>query len=73
MLDRLDRREKKYDADMVLLYEENVDTGDLVRAIDLLTGSGKSVIAEKAIPVGIRYRQLLSFRNGGLEILETND
>jgi ATP phosphoribosyltransferase regulatory subunit len=73
MLDRLDRREKKYDADMVLLYEENADAGEIMRAIDLLTGSGKSVIAEKAIPAGIRYRQLLSFRNGGLEILETND
>ncbi len=73
MLDRLDRREKRYDADMVLLYEENVDTGELMRAIDLLTGSGKSVVAEKAIPRGIRYRQLISFRNGGLEILETND
>lgn len=73
MLDRLDRREKKYDADMVLLYEDDADTGELMRAIDLLTGSGKSVIAEKAIPAGIRYRQLLSFRNGGLEILETND
>ena len=73
MLDRLDRREKKYDADMVLLYEENADAGEIMRAIELLTGSGKSVIAEKAIPTGIRYRQLLSFRNGGLEILETND
>ena len=40
MLDRLDRREKKYDADMVLLYEENADAGEIMRAIELLTGSG---------------------------------
>lgn len=73
MLERLDRKEKKYDADMVLLYGDDADTGELMRAIELLTGSGKSVIAEKAIPADIRYRQLISFRNGGLEILETND
>ncbi len=73
LLDRLDRKEKQYDADMVLLYDEDADAGELMRAVDLLTGSGKRVIAEKAIPTGIRYRQLLSFRNGGLEILETND
>ena len=73
MLERLDRREKKYDADMVLLYGDDTNTGELMRAIELLTGSGKSVIAEKTIPEDVRYRQLLSFRNGGLEILETND
>ena len=73
MLERLDRKEKKYDADMVLLYGDDADMRELMRAVELLTGSGKSVIAEKTIPADIRYRQLLSFRNGGLEILETND
>ncbi len=72
MLDRLDRREKKYDVDMVLLYDESADAGELARAIELLTGSGKSVSIQKAIPAGLRYCELLSFRNGGLEILETN-
>ncbi len=73
MLDRLDRREKKYDVDMVLLYDESANAVELFRAVELLAGGGKSVIVQKTVPAGLRYRELLSFRNGGLEILETND
>ncbi len=72
-LERLDRREKKYDVDIVLLYDEATDAGELCRTVEILTDSGKSVIAEKTLPEGLRYRRLLTLKNGGLEILETND
>ncbi len=73
MLDRLDRREKKYDVDKVLLYDETTNTAELVRMIELLSRDGRSVTIQKTIPAGLRYRELLSFKKGGLEILETND
>ncbi len=73
MLALLDTRKKEYDADIVLLYGDDADAGDVLRAMALLSGMGKTVLAEKEIPENIRYRELLSFRNGGLEILENHD
>lgn len=73
MLERLNTRKKEYDADIVLVYGDDTDAGDVLRAMALLSGMGKTVLAEKEIPENIRYRELLSFRNGGLEILEKHD
>ncbi len=73
LLSRLDKSEKKYDTDIALLYDENTDAGELLRAVNILTESGKRVIAGKEFSMGLRYRELVTFRNGGLEILETND
>jgi hypothetical protein len=39
----------------------------------MLGDSGKTVRAQRRIPEGFRYRQLLTMKDRGLEILETND
>lgn len=70
MLERLDNSKNEYDADIVLLYDESVGTKELTKAVSILAKSGNSVLALKALPEAVRYRQLLAYRNGGLEILE---
>ncbi len=73
VLARLHRNEKKYDVDMLILYDEDTDPGELCRAVELLKDSGKQVMAQRKVPEGLRFRELIAFRNGGLEFLETND
>ena len=70
LLELLDERENEYDTDILLLYEDGADVCELMHAVTVLAKNGTRVLAQKTIPDGIRYRQLLNYRNGGLEILE---
>ena len=70
LLELLDTHENEYDTDILLLYEEGADVCELMHAVTVLAKNGTRVLAQKTVPDGIRYRQLLNYRNGGLEILE---
>ena len=73
MLERLDTHEKEYDTDILLLYDDSADVCELVKTVSVLSKSGTRILAQKTKPKAIRYRQLLAYRNGGLEILEIGD
>ena len=73
LLARLDTRKKEYDADILLLYGEDASAGEVLRAVSMLSGKGRRVLAAKARPENIRCRELVIYRNGGFEILEKND
>ena len=70
LLELLDTHENEYDTDILLLYEDGADVCELMHAVTVLAKNGTRILAQKTIPDGIRYRQLLTYRNGGLEILE---
>ena len=70
LLERFDEHENEYDTDILLLYEDGADVCELMHAVTVLAKNGTRVLAQKSVPDGIRYRQLLNYRNGGLEILE---
>ena len=73
LLERLDARKKEFDTDILLLYGEDAAAGEVLRAVSMLSGKGRRVLAAKARPESIRYRELVIYRNGGFEILEKND
>lgn len=73
MLELLDAHEKEYDTDILLLYDDDADICELIKAVSVLAKSGNRILAQKTKPEAIRYRQLLAYRNGGLEILEIGD
>ena len=73
MLEYFMETEAKYDVDVMLTYGENADTTALTKAINMLIGTGQTVLAATEIPKNLRYKQLLAFNERGLEILETND
>ena len=73
MLERLNENVKKYDVDTVLLYNKDADEVDIANLIKMFTDNGNSVLAVKAIPEGLKYRQLISLKDRGFEILENND
>ncbi len=72
LLERLTDDGNDYDVDTVILYNENDDINTLNNAIKMLTDNGKSVVAQKAVPEKIRYKQLLALNEKGVEIIENN-
>lgn len=72
MLERLTDSGRKYDADVVLLYDEGADACELSKSIKMLTDSGSSVLALKKL-TDVKCRRLLKFNGKGVELVENND
>jgi len=72
MLERLSAPSKKYDTDIVILYDDDADVSELAKNIKMLSDNGSSVLALKKRG-DIRCKQLLKFNGKGVEILENND
>ncbi len=72
MLERLSDDMGEYDVDAVVLYDDTTDMAALCDALKLFSINGQSVMAQKAVPENIKYRQLLKIKERGVEILENN-
>lgn len=72
MLERLDTNSREYDVDALLIYGDDADLTALSSTVQLLSENGKSVMVQKNIPDGIRYKQLLQLKERGVEIVENN-
>ena len=68
-LERLHDSGKKYDVDVLLVYEDG-DLASLRSVVARLQAEFGSVIAQKTIPEKLRWRRLARYRNGEVEILE---
>ena len=71
MLERLSDKASEYDVDAIVLYDESTDMSALCDCVAMLSARG-SVMAQKAVPENVKYRQLLKIRERGVEILENN-
>ena len=63
-LDRLNKKEKDNDVDVILIYDEKTDVNALNRAAEDLRREGKSVLAERKIPDRLTYGSALKFDGG---------
>lgn len=72
MLEFLTKSESEYDVDAVILYDESQSLEALTSAVSMLTANGKTVMAQKAVPEKIKYKQLLKLNERGVEIIENN-
>ena len=72
MLQRHSVKTRKYDTDIVVLYDEDADVSELSKIIEMLSENSNSVLALKKL-TDVKYRQLLKFNGKGVEILENND
>ena len=72
MLERLSDNMNEYDVDALVLYDDTTDMTALCDALKLFSANGQSVLAQKAVPENIKYRQLLKIKERGVEILENN-
>lgn len=58
LLERYESQQKEYDTDILLLYEENTDTAALLKAVEMLTDNGQSVMVQRQNNQTVKYRQL---------------
>lgn len=72
MLERLSDSMSEYDVDAIVLYDDTTDMTALCDALKIFSANGQSVMAQKAVPENIKYRQLLKIKERGVEILENN-
>ena len=71
-LERLNLQSKEFDVDTVLLYDKSADISALSQAAKELSPDGESVLVLKKKPDGLRFRRLMYFENGRVELLEKN-
>lgn len=69
-LERLFEPESGYDADILLLYDEDADLKGLRQAVARLNAQGKCVAAMHGVSDKIRCKQTARYRNGEVEIIE---
>ncbi len=60
MLERLEQTSDGYDVDILLLYGDDTTLPILRQEIKMLTASGRSVMAQRAIPANIRYKEIIT-------------
>lgn len=60
LLERMSETDKKYDVDILLLYEDGADVSALSAAVASLS-KGASVMAQKKIPEKLKYAKLMKF------------
>ncbi len=72
LLERLEEDDARFDVDTVILYTENDDMDALRGTVRMLTDAGQTVMAQKAVPEKLRYKQLLRLCGKGVEIVETH-
>lgn len=64
-LERLGDDAHEYDADTLLLYSRRDDPAAVRRAVNELSANGASVLAQKEIPAGFRFRRLMRLTESG--------
>ena len=71
MLERLNKTRSDFDVDTVLLYNEETKLNILNDTVKKLSENG-SVTALKQIPQNLKYKTLVTLKNGEVQILENN-
>lgn len=71
-LERLEKKENRFDVDVVLLYEKETPIATVRQQVTALTEKGQSVMVQSGMPENIKYKQLLKLRGSEVEILENN-
>lgn len=70
-LELLDRTQRPYDIDAVVLYDKASDLPALFAAVASLRKNGESLLTVQRVPQRLRYRRLLRFADGNLEEVDS--
>ena len=63
-LEELDREEREWDVDMLLLYDEKTPVAAVTAEARRCAGRGVRVSVQRAIPAKLRFREILDLREG---------
>ncbi len=72
MLEQFINMQVEYDADTVLLYDSSSTLAQISEAAERITAGQQSVLVLRQRPEGVKYRQLLTIKNGEVEVIEKN-
>jgi hypothetical protein len=73
MLEDINKEEKEYDADIMLVYSPGSDPAGLREAADKLTAEGKSVFVAAEGNQSVRCREIYKYADGEVRSLSTWD
>ena len=73
LLERYEEEDRLYDVDVLLIYDEKSDAQTLAEAMKTLTAQYDTVRAQQKDPDGVKYRRLVTIKNGKLEDVKTDD
>ena len=65
LLEGIEKEEKGYDVDVLLIYSDTTPPSEVSMLVSKLLTEGKSVSAQKTIPEKLRYYELIDMSNGG--------
>ena len=68
LLQKLDENKKEFDVDVLLVYDEDVDTVSLMQAAEVFRNNGQTVLTVERDHAKVRYKQRIHMKEGGLEI-----
>lgn len=71
-LEQLEPRNRLYDVDTVLLYDETTPLDSVMACAKSLRAENRSVMTQREKPEAVRCRQLIRLHNGEVELLENN-
>ncbi|MBQ4129378.1 MAG: ATP phosphoribosyltransferase regulatory subunit [Ruminococcus sp.] len=72
LLERLESITDNYDVDCVLLYDKNEPVENIKSNVDKLTLKGLKVLACSALPNNLKYKELITLKNGEVSTVENN-
>lgn len=72
LLEEISEEQNDFDVDAILLYDDSVLFSEVDLVLDKLILEGKNVMAQRAIPEKLRYRELWKISESGVELLERN-
>lgn len=62
LLEDLQKKEKEYDVDTILLYDEKTDKRKVYETAGKLRSDGKSVSVQRTVPENIRYKEIIDLK-----------
>lgn len=72
LLDRLYTESESYDADVVIVYENDAEAATVCREVNRLTEGGNRVAVRRTVPTKMRYKKLIAVKNGEVSVVEDN-
>ncbi len=67
ILEQYSSDNSRYDVDTVLLYDDSCSIAQIEAKAKQLTASGESILLQRQLPPGLRYRKLVTMTKGGAE------